>query len=199
MNPELNPDGTPKVVPPVDPKATPPANSVEDNLKIALKEEREARKAEKEKLSAMEAQLAEIDAAKQKEKDKELVKKGEYDLLLQQKEVELDALKKELLETKPYKEQVMQLEEQTVTELIEQIDPAKKDFVLKAVDGKSLIEKKDMLKEFITLFKKPDFGWAPKTWTTVAPTITDAREAELKAAEANWFDSYMKTVLTQKQ
>ena len=157
-----------------EPQKTPDGGEKKGDVTVALKKEREEKKAMKEKLAEYEAKLSEYDKEKEKARKKEMEKKGQYEELSKERETK----EKELEELRTFRESYNEKRKSELDSKIESIPEEKRELVSKLIDGKSVDEQIDIISEMSDVFKKPDFKANPKTNGSATPEGNEYAKAK---------------------
>lgn len=140
--------------------------TVYDNAIKARDEERTQRQELAKKLGEMEARLAEIDKLKADEaktlEEKKLKEKQKFDELEQKWLDEKKQFESRISELEPVAKQFTEFQTKTLNELKGKIPEAKKDFVNKLIDGKSLADQLGLLPDILKEVAAGDFGGTPQ-------------------------------------
>jgi len=157
-----------------------------DNLKVALQQERQARKELSEKLAIFEKE-------KQDMEEKEKMKKGKYEEVISEYKTKLDPLEQK---AKAYDEliakQTQEMQEQ-FKKIEKEIPQTLKDKYTGIIDNLSIEKKVSFYKNLLEDTKKEAFTQTP--WVNSAWSDGSADEAKAKALG---FNAYMNYLLTKK-
>ena len=107
---------------------------------------------ERERRKAVEAKLAEREAADKAESDKRLAEQGEFKTLLEQKEQELKAAKEDLESKSSLLDNFVSAAEKQVSDMMKKVPEKDLPLVESILDGKNIVQKQSLIPSLLERF-----------------------------------------------